>query len=313
VYGWISKFQTSGSVARKTRVKTPHKVRTPENIGAVKQSVNQSPMRSARKHALALGLSSRTVRRILHYDLSFHPYKMMVVQQLHHRDYENRVSCCKKISENVPKKDVLITSDEAHFYLSGCVNKQNFRYWSDSNPNILHEKPLHSQRVTVWCAVGQFGVWGPYFFEEEDKSVSVTSERYVRMLSQFLKPKLEELDNNLQVWFQQDGATAHTAKRSLNVLQEMFPEKVVSLRGNVEWPARSPDLSPCDFFLWGYLKAEVFKLRPTSISSLKLAIQAAIEKIPQSMTDRVMQNFRERLQSCIESGGRHLNDVIFKK
>ena len=56
--------------------------------------------------------------------------------------------------------------------------------------------------------------------------------------------KLDERD----VWFQQDGATAHTAQRSLQVLREMFPDRLISLRGDIGWPARSPDLSPCDFF-----------------------------------------------------------------
>ena len=57
-------------------------------------------------------------------------------------------------------------SDEAHFHLNGAVNKQNCRYWSPENPRIFHERPLHSPKVTVWCAVGKFGVIGPYFFEE---------------------------------------------------------------------------------------------------------------------------------------------------
>ena len=93
VYGWIYKFQTSGSVARKARVKTPNKVRTPENIGAVKQSVNQSPVRSARKHALALGLSSRTVRRILHYDLKmqFVVFNCVKSWQILFEEFQNAV------------------------------------------------------------------------------------------------------------------------------------------------------------------------------------------------------------------------------
>jgi len=42
----------------------------------------------------------------------------------------------------------------------------------------------------------------------------------------------------------------------------LFPGRLMSLRGDVEWPERSPDLSPCDVFLWGYLKEKVFKHRP---------------------------------------------------
>ena len=71
------------------------------------------------------------------------------------------------------------------------------------------------------------------------------------------------------VWFQQDGATAHTARISLAVLRQMFPGRLVSLRGDIGWPARSPDLSMCDFFLWGYLKDKVFRHRPHTIEEIK--------------------------------------------
>ena len=150
-----------------------------------------------------------------------------------------------------------------------------------------------------------------YFFEEENKTVTVTSDRYVEMLRNYVKPKLTELQNQ-DVWFQQDGASAHTAKKSMDVLRELFPGQLISLRGDVGWPARSPDLAPCDFFLWGYLKANVYKHRPKTIEQLKSAICQEIDAIPPEMTGRVMCNFRNRLQMCVANDGRHLNDIIFK-
>ena len=66
----------------------------------------------------------------------------------------------------------------------------------------------------------------------------------------FVFPALKEveLDN---VWFQQDGATAHTARISMDFLREVFPRRLISLRGDVNWPALSPDLATCDYLLWG--------------------------------------------------------------
>ena len=62
----------------------------------------------------------------------------------------------------------------------------------------------------------------------------------------FFFPALKEveLDN---VWFQQDGATAHTARISMDFLREVFPRRGISLRGDVNWPALLPDLAPCDY------------------------------------------------------------------
>jgi hypothetical protein len=44
---------------------------------------------------------------------------------------------------------VIMMSNEAHFLLDGTVNKQNYRYWVQENPQQLHQKPLHSSKVTV--------------------------------------------------------------------------------------------------------------------------------------------------------------------
>ena len=75
-------------------------------------------------------------------------------------------------------------------------------------------------------------------------AITVTSERYVKMLRNFLRPHLRSLWINMEeMWFQQDGATAHMARASMTVVRQMFPQHVVSRFGDVPWPPRSPDLS----------------------------------------------------------------------
>lgn len=179
------------------------------------------------------------------------------------------------------------------------------------NPRELHEKPLHAERVTVWCALSRTGIIGPWFFEENDRAVTVTSERYIQMIQEFFLPKLDELGVR-NVWFQQDGATAHTARASMALLREHFPQRLISLRGDLQWPARSPDLAPCDYFLWGYLKSLVYTNRPRTLAELKNNIRVAIADIGPDMLEKVERNFRSRLTKCIEQHGGHLHDVIFK-
>ena len=79
---------------------------------------------------------------------------------------------------------------------------------------IIVSRPLHSPRITVWCAVSRLGVVGPFFFEEGGETVTVTSNRYCEMLENFLRSRMDEFDGSEDFWFQQDGATAHTARRS---------------------------------------------------------------------------------------------------
>ncbi|GFY12874.1 hypothetical protein TNCV_3074341 [Trichonephila clavipes] len=52
----------------------------------------------------------------------------------------------------------LIASDKAHFWLNGYVNKQNCRIWSEANPQVYVETPLHPEKLTVWCALWAGGI-----------------------------------------------------------------------------------------------------------------------------------------------------------
>jgi hypothetical protein len=121
------------------------------------------------------------------------------------------------------------------------VNKQNYRYWVQENPQQLHQKPLHSSKVTVWYGIAKFGIVGPYFFEEDNTSLTMTSARYIKMLNTFLFRELRRHNFNMQqIWFQQDGATAHMARASMQVVRDMFPQHVISRFGDIHWLPRSP-------------------------------------------------------------------------
>ncbi|GFS84074.1 ATP-binding cassette sub-family G member 1 [Trichonephila clavipes] len=52
----------------------------------------------------------------------------------------------------------ILFSDEAHFWLNGYVNKQNCRIWSEANPQVYVETPLHPEKLTVWCALWASGI-----------------------------------------------------------------------------------------------------------------------------------------------------------
>ena len=143
-------------------------------------------------------------------------------------------------------------SDEAIFSLNGSVNKQNCRYWAPTNPHQLQERPLHSPQVVVWCAISAQAIIGPYFFEDDDGvSVTMNAERY-NMLETFLLPEMRRRNWNMATaWFQQDGATAHTARLSMNTLRAAFPGRLLSRFGDIQWPSNSPDLTAADFFFYG--------------------------------------------------------------
>ena len=81
---------------------------------------------------------------------------------------------------------------------------------------------------------------------------------------------------------------------------------------DLEWPARSPDLTPCNFFLWGFLKSRIYINCPRTLKDLKTNIQDETANIAPAMLAGVMTNTRNRFTQCMENGGHHLPDVIFK-
>ena len=119
------------------------------------------------------------------------------------------------------------------------------------------------------------------------------------MLQNFFTPKLARFPVNENTLFQQDGATSHTARMSMNAVKALFPNRVVSRNGDIPWPPRSPDLTPCDYFLWGYLKTKVFETKPRTIADLKQWIQDEVAAIPVEMLQEVMNSFRSRLEECV--------------
>lgn len=78
---------------------------------------------------------------------------IVMVQVLSDRDFKTRTRLCQDILQKARGADVIIFSEEAHFYLSGAGNKQNFRYWSLKRPQVLYQCPLHSPKVPVWSVV----------------------------------------------------------------------------------------------------------------------------------------------------------------
>ncbi|GFT89373.1 low-density lipoprotein receptor-related protein 4 [Trichonephila clavipes] len=205
-----------------------------------------------------------------------------------------------------PKLKVL--DDEAHFWLNGYVNKQNCRIWSEANPRVYVETPLHPEKLTVWCALWAGGIIGPYFKNDEGHNVTVNGDRYRAMITNFFIPELNNRDAQ-ELWFQQDGATCHTARATIYVLKDTFGDRLISRFGPVNWPPRSCDLTPLDYFLWGYVKSLVYADKPQTLDHLEDNIRRIIADIRPQMLEKVIENWTSRLDY---SRGSPMPEILFK-
>jgi len=113
------------------------------------------------------------------------------------------------------------------------------------------------------------------------------------------------------MWFQQDGATCHTAHATIDLLKSKFGERVISRNGPVEWPPRSCDLTPLDYFLWGSVKSLVYINKPATIGELRANIEREIAGISADLCKRVVENWVQRLDFVKRARGGHANEIEF--
>jgi hypothetical protein len=144
-------------------------------------------------------------------------------------------------------------------------------------------------------------VIGPYFFEDgAGNAVTVNGERYRNMITEFLWPQLDGMDLE-DMWFQQDGATCHTARETIDLLREKCPARLISRNGDQNLTPRSCDLTSCDYFLWGLVKSRVYVNKPRTIPELKSEIRRVIGEIEPQLCGKIIENFVERGRVCQQS------------
>ncbi|GFT57257.1 DUF4817 domain-containing protein [Trichonephila clavipes] len=250
---------------------------------------------SAREAARRLGLPPSSVRNILCQILQLYPYKLQSCHELLPADTAQKESFAKwafsKMKQDPTWVFNILWSDEAHFSLHGDVNKHNCRIRATSNPR-------------------------PFFFEPQCPvngwiMETVNVQRYLTLLRETVVPCLIQRGQISNVTFMQDGATIHTANPVNAFLIQTFGEdRIVSRRCRYPWPPRSPDLTPADFWLWGYLKSRVYISGPSSLSELKDAIRREVSSIYPDMLHSAVAGFVTRLECLLPCGGGHVEHIL---
>ena len=113
------------------------------------------------------------------------------------------------------------------------------------------------------------------------------------------------------MWFQHDGVFAHFTTDVRLHLKATYGQQWIGWGGSVLWPARSPDLTCLDYFLWGYVKSLVYKILVNSAEELVAHIAAAFGEV--RYTPDILANvrfFMRRIgQACIKARGRNFEHL----
>ena len=83
--------------------------------------------------------------------------------------------------------------------------------------------------------------------------------------------KGKDAEHQTSCLFQQEGAHPHYAIAVREILDDHLQNRWVGRRGPIEWPARSPDLTACDYLWWGYLKEKVYARKPQDVGHAEIS------------------------------------------
>ena len=144
------------------------------------------------------------------------------------------------------------------------MNRRNCVYWAPENSHVHVEKEVNLPGLKVWCVMSLRGIIGPFFFEG-----TVTGQVYLDMLRTSILPAIHTVFGNDRFYFQQDGAPPHFHLDVRDYLDENFPGQWIGRRGALDFPPRSPDLTPLYYYLWGTLKDVVYRKKLATLAVLR--------------------------------------------
>lgn len=304
----IKNFETRGCVFPSQHKKSPVVPNDDREMLEIMvcATANENPTISSVKIAEVVNSSTTTVKRIL----KKNGYRSCKVKKNHEllptdsiRRMEFAETVMEKINENENFVRNVVFTDESSFPLLGRHNPSRVRYWSRENLHRFYTfGTQYPQKVNVWGGMLGENMIGPFFIEG-----NLTGSKYLDLLQQQIVPEIRRITGERfgDIWFQHDGCPAHNYGLVQEYLNNTFPNRLITGRGTILWPARSPDLSPNDFFLWGYCKSGIygFENGPNNLEDLRVKISECFQNITPNMLLNVRNGFYNRLGYCLAQEG----------
>ena len=314
----VDKFEVTGTVINDCTCGIENNVganRNQENedLDVLLQVEEKKGAVSTRVLGETVGKDNSTVWRILTKH-KYYSYKYQKHQELREGDEIRRADFCFQMMERANNdrhflKNICFT-DECTFTLNNEPNVQNFRYWSRTNENrFVETRTQYPQKVNVWAGIFGQHIIGPYYLNE-----TLTAQVFLELLQNHIGPALTEIvEEDQDIWFQMDGCPAHNSLVVREYLQDVFGGNVIGPGFTTPWPARSPDISPNDFFLWGDLKTKLYtNIKYQNLDELKNRITEECRRYSDQHLEKVRREFYDRLGYCLAVNGGIFEHLIKK-
>jgi len=156
--------------------------------------------------------------------------------------------------------------------------------------------------MNVWYGMIDDMLIGPVILDNR-----LTGQNYLDFLQNELPKQLEDvpLATRIALYFQHDGGPSHYTRHVMQHLNDTFPNRWIGRGSTINWPPRSPDLTPLYFCLWGLMKSEVYRKKVDTRDELLVSILDVNARIKESQ-DALRRTTRQvftRVAKCIDVDG----------
>lgn len=307
----IKRYNETGDVKDRPRSGRPVTACTAGTRAVIQKRLDRQSKRSLRGMARSIGISDWSVRKIVKRQLGYRSYKISKAQLLTEQMKLNRLKKCRKMKRLAAagRHQMILFTDEKLFSIQQAHNSQNDRQVLPDGPEHNQHKEFVSRShfpasVMVWAGVTATGKTPLVFVE---KGVKINAKVYQdTILKAVVDPWAKRHFKKTPWTLQQDWAPAHSAKTTIDLCNELFP----NVWTKEIWPSNSPDLNPLDYAVWSILEQRVCTKAYKSPDSLKRALIKAWDEISVDELTAIIDNFPKRLNACITAQGGHFEHLL---
>ena len=214
---WKSRYLKTGEIHLKKPPVLIRTVRTKNIIVKVKKTFQRKARQSVHKMARQLGISERSLRRIVKEDLGLHGYRITIQPKLTDAQKQARITFGYWVRRSLTKASIrkILFSDEKYFTVDGIFNRQNDRVYAASRTAAdesggVHLKTKYPAQLMVWLGACHKGLTKPIIFEPNE---TLTQVNYINDVLPLALSEGKRLIGNTFI-YQQVNARPHAARSS---------------------------------------------------------------------------------------------------
>lgn len=307
VFEWHKRFSEGREeVEDDERTGRPVTSRIEENVKKVNEIVRKDRRLSLRMISDLSNIDRETVRKILHEDLKMTKVcAKMVPKNLTPEQKENRKNICIDIMQQLAADpgllEKVVTCDETWIFQYDPETKRQSMHWKTQSSPRMKKARMSKSKLKAMLIVF-FDVRGVIMVEWVPEGQTVNQKYYIEVLEKLrerVRKKRPDMWKNNSWILHQDNAPAHNA---LSVKRFLAKKSIPVL----EHPPYSPDLAPCDFYLFPKIKSSLKGTRFESVEDVKQKTADLLKRLTLNDMQHCFEQWKTRMQRCIDRDGEYV-------